>query len=125
MLFRSLESRKPAPVGDDGETSESSSTNTEKDRQDDETHNTLSMQLEDLFSAVMVATDVDARPLHTDFQLLPSKRAYPDYYQVTEHPIDLKIIATKIQSGSIFERKTNHTIPSSVLKRLKHSYVCF
>jgi hypothetical protein len=29
---------------------------------------------EDLFSAVMMATDQDNRPLHTVFQLLPSKK---------------------------------------------------
>jgi hypothetical protein len=29
---------------------------------------------EDLFTAVMMATDQDNRPLHTVFQLLPSKK---------------------------------------------------
>lgn len=55
--------------------------------------------LEDLFTAVMMATDADNRPLHTQFQLLPSKKKYPEYYDVIETPIDLKIIATKIQNA--------------------------
>lgn len=56
-------------------------------------------QFEDLFTAVMMATDPDNRPLHTEFQLLPSKKKYPEYYEVIEQPIDLKIIATKIQNN--------------------------
>lgn len=56
---------------------------------------------EELFSSVMTATDpLDGRPLHTEFQLLPSKRHYPDYYDVIEHPIDLKLIANKIQTSA-------------------------
>ncbi|GFG36133.1 hypothetical protein Cfor_02751 [Coptotermes formosanus] len=54
---------------------------------------------EDLFSAVMMATDQDNRPLHTVFQLLPSKKRYPEYYEVIENPVDLKMIATKIQQS--------------------------
>ncbi|KAK7869922.1 hypothetical protein R5R35_013708 [Gryllus longicercus] len=56
-------------------------------------------QFEDLFTAVMTATDQDNRPLHTCFQLLPSKKRYPEYYEVIENPIDLKMIATKIQQN--------------------------
>lgn len=37
---------------------------------------------EELFASVMTATDTDDRPLHTMFQLLPSKKLYPEYYQV-------------------------------------------
>lgn len=56
---------------------------------------------EELFASVMTATDpFDSRPLYTEFQLLPSKRHYPDYYDVIEHPIDLKLIATKIQTSA-------------------------
>ncbi|XP_059470820.1 protein polybromo-1 [Neocloeon triangulifer] len=54
---------------------------------------------EDLFSAVMMAQDSEGRTLHTAFQLLPSRKAYPEYYEVIDNPIDLKIIATKIQSN--------------------------
>ncbi|XP_049837847.1 protein polybromo-1 isoform X3 [Schistocerca gregaria] len=54
---------------------------------------------EELFTTVMTATDADNRPLHTVFQLLPSKKRYPEYYEVIENPIDLKMIATKIQQN--------------------------
>lgn len=37
---------------------------------------------EELFASVMTAVDIDDRPLHTMFQLLPSKKLYPEYYQV-------------------------------------------
>lgn len=56
-------------------------------------------QFEDLFTAIMTATDTENRPLHTDFQLLPSKKKYPEYYEVIENPIDLKTIAMKIQNN--------------------------
>lgn len=56
-------------------------------------------QFEDLFTAVMTATDLENRPLHIDFQLLPSKKKYPEYYEVIENPIDLKTIAIKIQNN--------------------------
>lgn len=56
---------------------------------------------EELFASVVTATDpIDNRALFTEFQLLPSKRLYPDYYDVIEHPIDLKLIATKIQTSA-------------------------
>lgn len=57
---------------------------------------------EELFASVMTATDptMNDRPLHTEFQLLPSKKVYPDYYDVIEHPIDLRLIATKIQTNA-------------------------
>nr|CAD7398151.1 unnamed protein product [Timema cristinae] len=56
-------------------------------------------QYEELFTAVMMATDPDNRSLHTVFQLLPSKKRYPEYYEVIENPVDLKMIATKIQQN--------------------------
>lgn len=55
---------------------------------------------EELFASVMTATDESSRPLNLMFQLLPSKREYPDYYDIIEHPIDLKFIATKIQTNA-------------------------
>lgn len=55
--------------------------------------------IEDLFTAVMTASDADNKPLHTAFQLLPSKKKYPEYYDIIPNPIDLKAIAIKIQSG--------------------------
>lgn len=57
---------------------------------------------EELFASVMLAADptMNDRPLHRMFQLLPSKKIYPDYYDVIEHPIDLRLIATKIQMNA-------------------------
>ncbi|KAF5282989.1 hypothetical protein FQA39_LY04860 [Lamprigera yunnana] len=54
---------------------------------------------EELFTAVMTAADVDNRPLHTAFQLLPSKKKYPEYYEIIETPVDLRTIAIKIQNA--------------------------
>lgn len=54
---------------------------------------------EDLFTAVMTAMDQDNRPLHLVFQLLPSKKRYPKYYEVIDNPIDLRTIAIKIQQN--------------------------
>ncbi|XP_053671633.1 protein polybromo-1 [Anopheles nili] len=54
---------------------------------------------EELFAVVMTATDpLDNHGLHHMFQLLPSKKLYPGYYDIIDHPIDLKFIATKIQT---------------------------
>lgn len=50
----------------------------------------------------MTATDPEngSRLLHTIFQILPSKKRYPEYYEVIENPIDLRMIATKIQNNT-------------------------
>lgn len=56
-------------------------------------------QYEELFSAVMTATSEDGRQLSTIFELLPSPQRYPDYFVVVTEPIDLKMIATKIQQN--------------------------
>lgn len=44
-----------------------------------------------------MSATVDGRPLHTPFLNLPSKKRYPEYYDIIKCPIDLKTIATKIQ----------------------------
>ncbi|XP_039760506.1 protein polybromo-1 isoform X1 [Pararge aegeria] len=62
------------------------------------TNNDEDNVFEELFNAVMTA-NVDGRPLYPAFQFLPSKRRYPDYFSVIDSPIDLKIIAQKIQGG--------------------------
>lgn len=57
-------------------------------------------EYEELFASVLTAVDptMDNRPLYLEFQLLPSRKMYPDYYSIIEIPIDLKMIATKIQN---------------------------
>ena len=54
---------------------------------------------EQLFSGVINATSSDGRLLHTVFLLLPTRKLYPDYYQIIGNPIDLKQIAMKIQAN--------------------------
>lgn len=56
-------------------------------------------QFEELFASLMNAFDprMDQRPLYPEFQLLPSRKLYPDYYSIIEQPIDLKAVASKIQ----------------------------
>lgn len=81
--------RKSANANDNDDASETSS------KADDDIE-----PYEELFAAVMTATDDSSRPLHTMFDLLPSKKQYPDYYDIIEHPIDLKFIATKIQTNA-------------------------
>ncbi|XP_055636665.1 protein polybromo-1 isoform X2 [Toxorhynchites rutilus septentrionalis] len=66
---------------------------------DDEIECDDSDPYEELFNAVMTATD-ENRELHRMFQLLPSKKLYPDYYDIIDHPIDLKCIAIKIQTNA-------------------------
>ncbi|XP_046833139.1 protein polybromo-1 isoform X2 [Vespa velutina] len=85
--------RKATLKQDDAEDTSESSTNP-----DEETM----QQFEDLFAAVMTATDPtdNNRPLHTMFQLKPSKKLYPEYYDVIETPVDLKTVARKIQEGA-------------------------
>lgn len=80
--------RKSTTVDDD-QTSENSSESNDYD------------PYEEMFASVMTAVDpLDDRSLHTMFQLLPSKKHYPEYYAVIEHPIDLKFIANKIQTNA-------------------------
>jgi protein polybromo-1 len=90
--------QKPRRIGrprksttiDDDQVSENSSENNDYD------------PYEELFASIMTAMDPidENRALHTMFQLLPSKKHYPDYYAVIDHPIDLKFIANKIQTNA-------------------------
>ncbi|GBP69257.1 Protein polybromo-1 [Eumeta japonica] len=69
-----------------------------EDLSETSTNNDEDNVFEELFNAVMTAT-TDNRPLYPEFQFLPSKRRYPEYYNVIDSPIDLKTIAQKIQGG--------------------------
>ncbi|XP_026322963.1 protein polybromo-1 isoform X2 [Hyposmocoma kahamanoa] len=69
-----------------------------EDMSETSTNNEEDNVFEELFNAVMTA-NIDGRPLYPAFQFLPSKRRYPEYYNVIEQPIDLKTIAQKIQCG--------------------------
>uniref|UniRef100_A0A0B7AIS6 Protein polybromo-1 n=1 Tax=Arion vulgaris TaxID=1028688 RepID=A0A0B7AIS6_9EUPU len=58
----------------------------------------LADDLEQLFAAIVTTKDGD-RDISQAFQLLPQRSKYPQYYEVIKNPIDLKMIATKIQSS--------------------------
>ncbi|XP_035825265.1 protein polybromo-1 isoform X1 [Aplysia californica] len=58
----------------------------------------IAEDLEQLFAAIVTTRDGD-RDISQAFQLLPQKSKYPQYYDVIKNPIDLKMIATKIQES--------------------------
>ncbi|XP_010775835.1 protein polybromo-1 isoform X3 [Notothenia coriiceps] len=53
--------------------------------------------LEQLLDAMVSHTEPTGRLVSELFQKLPSKMQYPDYYAIIKEPIDLKIVAQKIQ----------------------------
>ena len=57
--------------------------------------------LEELFGAVMTVMDPaePSRALNIVFQLLPSRKRYPEYYDDITDPMDLKTVAEKVQRG--------------------------
>jgi len=61
--------------------------------------------LEELFGAIMTASDSTepSRLLNIVFQLLPSRKRYPEYYEHIPEPMDLKTVAEKIQKGQYKE----------------------
>ena len=58
--------------------------------------------LEELFTALMTCYDQaePTRALNIVFQLLPSRKRYPEYYDDITEPMDLKTVADKVQRGS-------------------------
>lgn len=82
--------RKSVATNDGDDASETSSVKAEEDPE----------LFEELFTTVMTVVDETNRPLHPMFLLLPSKKLYSDYYDIIDHPIDLKFIATKIQTSA-------------------------
>lgn len=74
----------------------------------------LSTPFYELFAALMTAnSSLTNTPLSIQFQDLPSKIDYPDYFDVIVHPIDLKSIANKIQSqtyATLFEMEIDFNL---------------
>ncbi|XP_064422186.1 protein polybromo-1 isoform X1 [Latimeria chalumnae] len=64
----------------------------------EESHSYLKEVLEQLLEAIVTATDTSGHLVSELFQKLPSKVQYPDYYAIIKEPIDLKIIAQRIQT---------------------------
>ncbi|XP_036068011.1 polybromo 1, like isoform X2 [Oryzias melastigma] len=55
--------------------------------------------LEQLLEAIVSQADTSGRLVSELFQKLPSKVQYPDYYAIIKEPIDLRMIAQRIQIG--------------------------
>ncbi|CAF3490377.1 unnamed protein product [Rotaria sp. Silwood1] len=53
---------------------------------------------EEFFTAIYNA-NINERVMSEIFLFLPSRKLYPDYYLIVTNPIDLKMIATKIQKS--------------------------
>uniref|UniRef100_A0A8C4QAN4 Polybromo 1 n=1 Tax=Eptatretus burgeri TaxID=7764 RepID=A0A8C4QAN4_EPTBU len=60
----------------------------------------LKEQLQQLFETVVSLSDSAGRLISELFHRLPSRQQYPDYYEVIKEPIDLKMIAHRIEAGS-------------------------
>ncbi|XP_051874243.1 protein polybromo-1 isoform X8 [Pristis pectinata] len=63
-------------------------------------YNILKEQLEHLFEAVATYVDPSGHLVSELFQKLPSRVQYPDYYEIIKEPIDLKMIAQRIQNAA-------------------------
>ncbi|TFY83345.1 hypothetical protein EWM64_g664 [Hericium alpestre] len=53
-----------------------------------------------LWQVLKDAVDKDGRHLAHDFHRLPSKRLYPDYYELIKRPISLEDIKSQLESGA-------------------------
>ena len=56
--------------------------------------------IEKLFTAVMAHQDDTGRNISLIFRKLPPRSQIPDYYDIINNPIDLKVIAKNIQVKS-------------------------
>lgn len=56
--------------------------------------------IEEIFTAVVTHQDEFGSTISSDFSILPSRKEFPDYYDMIKRPIDLKQIAMKIQGNS-------------------------
>ncbi|XP_072928806.1 protein polybromo-1 isoform X4 [Hemitrygon akajei] len=63
-------------------------------------YNNLKEQLEHLFEAVATYVDPSGHLVSELFQKLPSRVQYPDYYEIIKEPVDLKMIAQRIQNAA-------------------------
>ncbi|CAF3824420.1 unnamed protein product [Adineta steineri] len=66
-----------------------------------ESNNNLSIDpyyFEEFFTAIYNA-NINERAMSEIFLFLPSRKLYPDYYLIVTNPIDLKLIAMKIQNN--------------------------
>ncbi|KAK6994776.1 protein polybromo-1-like isoform X1 [Biomphalaria glabrata] len=93
----SIESDDVDEEDNEDEYEEDTSRNSSRQRERSQSANEeLAEDLEQLFAAIVTTKDGD-RDISQAFQLLPQRTKYPQYYEVIKQPIDLKMIATKIQ----------------------------
>ena len=52
-----------------------------------------------IYNAMFSAKDMSGRQICAIFMLKPDPEVYPDYYQVIQEPIDLRIIDNKITNN--------------------------
>ena len=62
--------------------------------------------LEELIQEINEATDSDGRNISALFQILPPKSKFKDYYELIDHPIDVKTIEGKFRNHEY--RNLNH-----------------
>uniref|UniRef100_A0A674CL17 Protein polybromo-1 n=1 Tax=Salmo trutta TaxID=8032 RepID=A0A674CL17_SALTR len=82
---------------DDDEDGDDAQNNPAGSNEDENAPNCLKEVLEQLLDAVVTFSEPSGHLVSDLFQKLPSKVQYPDYYAIIKDPIDLKIIAQKIQ----------------------------
>ena len=70
------------------------------------------------FTSLEILRSKKGRSLCQPFQLLPSATKYPEYYRIITEPIDLKMIAQKIQAQ---QYKTLNDLEADLLLMVKNA----
>ncbi|XP_077995606.1 protein polybromo-1-like [Glandiceps talaboti] len=73
---------------------------------------------EQLFTTVMMHKDSNSRYTSLLFRKLPARSAYPEYYDVINNPIDMKIIAKKIKND---QYNSLHALEKDFLLMVKNA----
>ncbi|KAK2915136.1 protein polybromo-1-like isoform X2 [Channa argus] len=90
---------QPGDGDEDDEDGDDMMDNPGMSTEDETSTGSLKEVLEQLLEAVVSHTDPSGRLVSELFQKLPSKVHYPDYYAIIKEPIDLRMIAQRIQIG--------------------------
>ncbi|XP_077385259.1 protein polybromo-1-like isoform X6 [Festucalex cinctus] len=90
---------QPGDDDEDDETSYDAQDAPSGSTEDESAPTCLRDVLEHLLDAVVTYAEPSGRLVSDLFQRLPSKAQYPDYYAIIKEPIDLKLVAQKIQMG--------------------------
>ena len=62
----------------------------------------LKKRMKLLYKCLIDYTDENTRPLIALFMEKPSKKDYPDYYDIIETPIDMKTIESNIKNDRVY-----------------------